>query len=316
MKEPIKLFLLTGFLGAGKTTFLQNMIDNLKDHKIGIIMNEFGDLSIDGVVLKEQGMDVCELNQGSIFCCCLKEAFVDSLVEYSSLPIEYLFVESSGMADPSNIESILDNLIGKVKGNKYNYMGAICIVDVVNFLEQLEVLLPIERQILTADYIIVNKADLVESDQLLKVENKIKSLNSTAKIVKTSFCNVDFNFIKNNLSTVVKKNVTKSHSKESINTLSTRPVSHIIRIKETLSEEKVKLFVKEILPWVLRIKGFLHLDTGWKKIDVSGIHVQLDDTNITRDMSELVIISNKGLPAMIQIYNQWEKFFDIEMELE
>lgn len=316
MRKPIKLFLLTGFLGSGKTTFLQNMINNLKDHKIGIIMNEFGDLSIDGVVLKEQGMDVCELNQGSIFCCCLKEAFVDALVEYSSLPIEYLFVESSGMADPSNIESILDNLIGKIKGNKYDYMGAVCIIDAVNFLEQLDILLPIERQILVADYIIINKSDLVEPKKLLQIEDKIKSLNLLAKIEKTSFCNVNFNFIKYDLSEITKKNIIKNHPKESINTLSTKPVSHIIRVKETLNEEKLKAFIKEILPWVLRIKGFLKLNTGWKKIDVSGIHVKLDDTSIVRDTSELVIISNKGLPAMIQIYNQWEKFFDIEMELQ
>ena len=81
MEKPIHLFLLTGFLGAGKTTFLQRMIDGLRGHKIGIIMNEFGDLSVDGILLREQGMEVCELNQGSVFCSCLKGAFVDSLVD-------------------------------------------------------------------------------------------------------------------------------------------------------------------------------------------------------------------------------------------
>ena len=316
MEKPIHLFLLTGFLGAGKTTFLQRMIDGLRGHKIGIIMNEFGDLSVDGILLREQGMEVCELNQGSVFCSCLKGAFVDSLVDYSMLPIEYLFVESSGMADPSNIETLLTEVIGKAKGRSYDYAGAVCIVDAVNFMEQFDILLPIERQILAASYIIINKSDLSDEGELARIEAKIRQLNPLARVGRSSFCQVDFEFVKQNLEEVQQKAIAENHPKSSLNTPGNKPVAHTIRIGGIFAEAKFREFIRNMLPWSLRMKGFFHLDTGWKKIDISGMHVEMEATDIVREQSELVIISTQGLPALMQIYEQWDNCFDVDIELE
>ena len=67
-----KLYLLTGFLGSGKTTLLLEMLKRLDNKKIGVIQNEIGKISIDGEILRNDDIQMVELNRGSIFCSCLK----------------------------------------------------------------------------------------------------------------------------------------------------------------------------------------------------------------------------------------------------
>ena len=106
--KKIKLYVLTGFLGSGKTTMLLKILDNLSQHKVGIIQNEFGRIDVDSEILKRDGLVMTELTRGSIFCTCLQLKFSQALAEMSKQDIEYLFVESSGLADPSNIDEILE----------------------------------------------------------------------------------------------------------------------------------------------------------------------------------------------------------------
>ena len=99
-----KLYVLTGFLGSGKTTVLLKILERLEGHRIGIIQNEFGKLGIDGNILRNDDIQMVEINRGSIFCSCLKLNFVNALSEMAQKDFEYLFVESSGLGDPSNVE--------------------------------------------------------------------------------------------------------------------------------------------------------------------------------------------------------------------
>ena len=69
--EKTSLYLLTGFLGAGKTTFLTNVLKDLEGEKVGVIMNEFGKVGIDGTIIQKEGMELVEINRSSIFCSCL-----------------------------------------------------------------------------------------------------------------------------------------------------------------------------------------------------------------------------------------------------
>ncbi|WP_425059606.1 hypothetical protein SCACP_02010 [Sporomusa carbonis] len=306
--QPIKLFLITGFLGSGKTTFLKRIIDSLGDKKIGILMNEFGKISVDGVILRQNGIDIMEINNGSVFCSCLKGAFIDALITYSELPIEYLFVESSGMADPSSIEQILNNVIGKVKGKEYDYRGTICVVDGLNFLDQVDLLLAIERQIAASNLIIINKVDLIDDNHLHEVAEKIASINPKAEVVKASYCDIGVDFLDHKL-----KKVTLTAAMESCNTPANRPTAHIINAEGTFNNQKFADFLQALVPWALRMKGFFLLEDGWKQVDVVGSQIEIKPTEILRPVSELVIISDKGLPALQEIYANWDKRFTAKM---
>ena len=105
----IQIVLLSGF-GSRKTTLMQRLLDTYQEHKIGVIINEFGEINIDAKLVKRDGIDIAELSNGSIFCACIKDKFVDGLIEMSKTDIEYLFIEASGLADPSNMEDILKGI--------------------------------------------------------------------------------------------------------------------------------------------------------------------------------------------------------------
>ncbi len=306
--KPIKLYLLTGFLGAGKTTFLKRLIEHLAKSKIGILMNEFGKSSVDGVLLRQNGMDIMEINNGSVFCSCLKGAFIEALITYSELPIEYLFVETSGMADPSNIEQILQNVVGKVKGKAYDYQGSICMIDGLNFLEQVDVLVAIEKQIVASNLLVLNKVDLIDEQNLHEVEERIISINPDAELLKTTYCEIDFGFLTKNLKKFELRAV-----EESCNTPANRPTAHIINAEGVFEKAKFEDFINALVPFALRMKGFFQLTDGWQQVDVVGSQIYIIPTAIRRPTSELVVISSNGLLMLNEIFSNWDKRFTEKM---
>ena len=308
--KKIKLYLLAGFLGAGKTTFLKKLIDKLSDKKVGIIMNEFGKISIDGLLIKKNGIDILEINNGSIFCSCLKEPFIEGLITYSELPIDYLLVESSGMADPSSVKHLLNSVIGKMKGKSYDFRGTICIVDAVHFLEQVELLVAIRKQIAAGSLIIINKIDLCDEENLRSVEQTIREINPTAELHRTSYCDIDFNFLD--------RDFTDSNTieiEESCNTPFNRPVAYTLSSNDPLDKDKLEDFIKSLAPSTLRIKGFFRLKEGWHQIDAVKEQIEIIPTAIEQDTSKLVIIAGSGLLSLQEIFNQWDKRFCEHMEL-
>ena len=164
----IQIVLLSGFLGAGKTTLMQRLLDTYKDHKIGVIINEFGKINIDAKLVSREGIDIAELSNGSIFCACIKDKFVDGLIEMAKTDIEYLFIEASGLADPSNMGEIVAGIRRETNDN-LQISGSICVVDGVSFLELVDMLPALERQVKHANAVIVNKMDLI--DELKSISN-------------------------------------------------------------------------------------------------------------------------------------------------
>ena len=178
-----KLVLLTGFLGAGKTTFLNHVLQEFSQEKIGLIVNEFSGIGVDGALIRHDipGASMIELNNGSIFCACIKDSFVDSLIDLAGRNLDYVFVEASGLADPSSISSILDQ-IATLSGAVYDYCGAICLVDALYFPKYLKLLLALRRQVEYSRAVILNKVDLVTEEQLAQVEQSIREINPSAAL--------------------------------------------------------------------------------------------------------------------------------------
>lgn len=303
--QRIRLYLLTGFLGAGKTTLLRRIIEHFHDRKIGILMNEFGNISVDGTILRQQGIEIVEINNGSVFCSCLKGAFIEELIAYSELPIEYLFVETSGMADPSNIETILANVIGKVKGRSYDYRGAICLVDGANFLDQVEVLAALERQVASSNLIVINKVDLVSEEMFAMVMNRVRQINPTVEIVSVAHGAIDLEILERPMGAVAMLTMA-----ESCNTPFNRPTAHVITATGTYDRSAFRAYIDDLIPQALRMKGFFQFDDGWHQIDTVGAQVVIVPTDIPRELSELVVISDKGFSALTAIYGNWDRRFD------
>lgn len=308
--KKTKLYVLTGFLGSGKTTILLKLLDSLKAKKIGIIQNEFGKLGIDGTILRNDDIQMVELNRGSIFCSCLKLSFVQALAEMSKHKFEYLFVESSGLGDPSNVEEILE--AAKVlSDDQYEFKGAICLVDSVNFLNQLDDLETVHRQLKHCHLAVITKVDLVNASMIEKLKEKIREINPACRIDVSSNGNLDLEFLNENL-----MQYKWVEGEESTNSEETKPKTLYMNFSDTIEKEKLELFLREIEPDVYRIKGFFNLcDTGWNQIDLVGKQIDYKPCN-PQEKSQFVFISKIGPSIIKRIYDAWNKYVGLEMQLK
>ena len=103
-----RLYLITGFLGAGKTTFLKQFMKQFSSERMHIIVNEFGKEGIDGELLSELGIALDEINNGSIFCSCRLDKFENVLQQVLQEKPDVIIVEASGLSDPTNVKKILN----------------------------------------------------------------------------------------------------------------------------------------------------------------------------------------------------------------
>lgn len=309
MENKTKLYLLTGFLGAGKTTFLTNVLDDLTGNKVAVIMNEFGKVGIDGTIIQKEGMELVEINKGSIFCSCLQLSFVSALIEMADRNMEYAFVESSGLADPSNIGEFLE-AVKVAKGDVYDYSGAICIVDGVNFLEQVEDIETVERQLKFCHLVIISKVDLIDDDKLKEVKEKIREINDKADIVESINGKIDYNFLEKNL--LEEEWV---GSEDTTNTPENKPKSLTLTYDGELTKEKLTRFLDIIKKDSYRIKGFFKLENGWNQVDVVNKIIDYKLTDNEETNSELVIISKIGPQIIRPIFNAWEEIVGQKMKL-
>lgn len=309
MGKKTKLYLLTGFLGSGKTTFLTNTLNDLSEKRVGVIMNEFGKVGIDGTIIKKEDMELIEINRGSIFCSCLQLSFVSALVDMADRDMDYVFVESSGLADPSNIGEFLE-AVEVAKGDVYDYSGAICIVDGLNFLEQIEDIETVERQLKFCHLVVISKVDLIDEDKLVKIIEKIKEINDSAEIQTAINGKMDYNFLEKDL---LKKGWIDSE--DTTNTPDNKPKTLTLTYEGELTKEELTRFLDIIKIDSYRIKGFFKLEDGWNQVDVVNKKIDYKLTDKEETTSQLVIISKIGPQIIRPIFNAWESVVGKEMKL-
>ena len=306
--EKKELYVLTGFLGAGKTSFLLNILDNIKDKKIGIIQNEFGKINVDGEIVRRNGIEMTEISRGSIFCSCLKLSFVQALAEMSKKDLDCVFVESSGLADPSNIEEIL-NAVNIMAGDSYIFKGVICLIDGVNFPNQVKDVETVDRQLAHCNLAVINKVDLLDLSELEEVKNIVRGVNPICMISTASYGKIDLSFLSEDLTSLK-----WAEYEDSLNTVDNKPKTISLETGEILSKEILTNLLKKVLPDCYRIKGFFKLDDGWQQVDVVE---ELIDYKLTseREISELVFLSKTGPQIIRTIDKAWKEIVDKPMKL-
>lgn len=287
----IRVILITGFLGAGKTSLMKQMLEEFQDKRIGVIINEFGDINIDAILVKRNGVTMAELSNGSIFCACIKDKFVDSLIEMSKQDLEYLFIEASGLADPANMAQILKGIEHKLY-QPYFYHSAICIVDGETFLDLYDLLPAIHHQIQYSNAILINKKDLIDKEKMTLVTQKIKDINPNTSIFETSYCKIGIKALMDDFGQFCVE------SKDTTNTLQTRPKTFIVRGEQTLPMHQLQTFLQEITPSAYRIKGFVKTDQGVMQVSTVGNHIYLEEWNDEICENEIIIISSLGMKTM------------------
>lgn len=310
MAEKTKLYVLTGFLGSGKTTILLQLLNTIKGKRVGVIQNEFGKLSIDGEILRNDDIQMVEINRGSIFCSCMKLSFVQALAEMGKQNFDYLFVESSGLGDPSNLKELLDAST-VLCGDVYDFKGAICLVDAVNFLDQLEDQETVHRQLKHCHLAVLTKVDLVDEARINALEEKIREINPVCEISTSANGDLDLSFLKDDL-----MQYSWAEGEDSTNTPETKPKTLFMNFEGEVAFEKLERFLVDLQDDLYRAKGFFRLaGQGWSQVDLVGHRIDVKPCQ-EKEMSQMVFISKIGPDIIKKIFPAWEEIVGLPMKLK
>merc|ERR1719242_590635 len=191
----IPVTILTGFLGSGKTTLLNYILQEQRDKKIAIIENEFGEISIDDALLKNQKLALAEkivVMDNGCMCCTIRGDLINGLQQIideikNGTQIDGIMIETTGMADPvpivrtfmSNPDITCDLRLDAV----------VSMVDAKHVVARLDDTVEegkvneAYQQVAFADKIILNKLDLITTDEAIVVKDRIREINKYAKVV-------------------------------------------------------------------------------------------------------------------------------------
>ncbi|WP_342599852.1 GTP-binding protein [Psychrobacillus sp. FSL H8-0483] len=198
-KTKIPVYILSGFLGSGKTTVLLNMLEHCKNkgQHPGIILNELGQENVEGHLFEDK--KVVELLNGCICCTIqddLKETMDNLIAEMDSSPLDVLFIEGTGVANPLEIQ---ESLLSKPYIDQFEIMSIITVLDASHYLEyqsvfssSAEVRKLMKEQMVCGSLLLLNKTDLIRSEQLDKVIQKITKIAGVeTELVKCSYGQIE-----------------------------------------------------------------------------------------------------------------------------
>ncbi len=192
--QGIPVSIITGFLGSGKTTLLNHILTQQQGLKTAVLVNEFGEIGIDNELIISSDDDIVELNNGCI-CCTINEDLVKTVQKILERKekLDYLIVETTGVADP--VPVAVTFLSTELRG-KTRLDSIITLVDCDNFYAKTrEESMAAQQQITYGDVILLNKTDLVESQVVAKIEDKIRQQRPNARILQTVKGNVSLPLI-------------------------------------------------------------------------------------------------------------------------
>ncbi|NHM26663.1 hypothetical protein G7K71_06595 [Desulfofundulus sp. TPOSR] len=184
------VYLITGFLGSGKTTFLNRLIRQFpRDRKLMILMNEFGEIGIDGTLVVGEDLDILEISKGSIFCACVKTDFIKGLYEIAQkIKPDILLIESTGVANPVDLKKDLNLPIFK---GRFQFKEQFCIIDAANFLDAFQVYASVEKQISSSTRFIINKIDLASREQVEEIKNLVKKYHPDPRFYEATYADIN-----------------------------------------------------------------------------------------------------------------------------
>ncbi len=208
-KEEIKIpvTILSGFLGAGKTTFLNHMLQENKNKKYAIIENEFGEQGVDNELIIKPDETIVELNNGCL-CCTLNDNLYDILNELYTRRGEFdeIIIEATGVADPSGLaQPFISHPLVK---RHFPLTSIVCLVDAELIEDQLAETKEAMSQVTFSDIILINKIDLISESYLMDLEVKLQQLNPLATVVsgsKNQFPKIDFSRINTKLDDILEQ---------------------------------------------------------------------------------------------------------------
>ncbi|MGA4711095.1 GTP-binding protein [Bacillus safensis] len=298
MNKRIPVTVLSGFLGAGKTTILNHVLQNRKGLKVAVIVNDMSEINIDAELVKQGGElsrsdeKLVELSNGCI-CCTLRE---DLLIEVERLckagNIDYIVIESTGISEPIPVAQTfsyideemgidltrfcrLDTMVTVVDANRFwtDFQSGESLLDrkeAVSDDDEREISDLLIDQIEFCDVLIINKCDLVSSSELDRLEHVLNKLQPEASIIRTSQGKVQpddilntglFDFEKSSASAGWIKEINAGHAQHTPETEEYQISSFVYERRLPFHTGRLNNWLDQMPEQIVRAKGFTWLAT-------------------------------------------------------
>lgn len=256
--RKINTYVITGFLGAGKTTILNHILKQVSNQKNVIVENEFGKVNIDKQLVEQKYDELYELTNGCI-CCTHDEALFDLLNDLyvRRNEVDNLFIETTGIADVSPIIALFNR---EDVQKTFCLKSTICIVDAEVLEDFLSEIQEIEKQLVCSDVVIINKANHVHQTYLDHLTQMLHSINPLATIYNSAdgFIHIEqLNIKRNNFTIPVLNGKQNRHSKFVTLLFETEKAIDLLKFRHTMTVTML-LYNKQIY----RSKGFVKTNDG------------------------------------------------------
>ena len=314
MAKTTQVILITGFLGAGKTTFLNRLIKAFPDDKrLTILINEFGEVNVDSQIVEGDDLDMWEVSRGSIFCVCVKSDFIKGLAKIaSSGHTDLLVIEATGVANPAELKRDLQLPIFK---GRFEFKEQICLLDAANFFDAYETFSAVEKQIKSSTLFILNKTDLSEPGQIKAVKDLVRKHHASPVFIEARHADIPMQRFLNDLNAQasggdagspppseaeVNQLIRQLEGFASLDSLPPDELASRVFYFTGKSRDELKQTLSDIPKDIIRAKGIICLDGQphlasrvMQQLDIS----RLDEADIPEKMCNLLVLIGK--PAAI-----------------
>lgn len=194
--HKIPVTVITGFLGSGKTTLLNRVLYENHGKKIAVIENEFGEIGVDNELVIGADEEIFEMNNGCI-CCTVRGDLIRILTQLTRRKdkLDHIIIETTGMANPSPVAQTF--WVDEEMQEQFKLDAIVTIVDAKHVWLHIDDSEECKEQIAFADVILLNKTDLVSTEELGLLKTRIKRMNGQAKIHTTVNAEINLNHILN-----------------------------------------------------------------------------------------------------------------------
>ena len=305
-----RLYLVTGFLGAGKTTFLKNFIGLFAGQRIQLIVNEFGQEGVDGALLSDLSAHLDEIAGGSVFCSCRLDQFGKVLRGSADINADVILVEASGLSDPTGVRKLFSQTD---RFPNIDYRGALCLVDAVRFPKLYATARTCVKQIAASDVAVVNKTDIAAPDQLDNTLSLIHDQRPQMPVIQTAFGVVDAGILD------VLEGARNLPDGDMPLTADLALRKLLIRISPEITPYELRKFIEMFLEVTFRVKGFVATTEGLYLADCVGNVAKLSPW--AEDMAAektgfLVALSGAGMPLRSRVKEAAKWYPDVIISIE